>query len=75
MTTNISDETQTGGDKMKNGKIAQKKAKARIGVYIPEYMDKAAIQFMARDENIDTYRKGKMSLLVTNALKAYMGIE
>lgn len=60
---------------MRNGKIAKKPKKARITAYVNPAIKKAAIQFMARDENIEVYISGRMSLLVTNALKAYMGID
>lgn len=60
---------------MKNGKIAEKPKKERLQAYITPGLTRASIKFMALDENIDRYRKGKMSLLVSDALKAYVGID
>jgi len=57
---------------MKNGKIAKKPKKVRITAYVSPALDRAAVKFMARDENIKRYRRGKMSQLVSDSMKDFM---
>lgn len=49
-------------------------AKPRITAYVEDELITAAVKFMARNEkNIKRYRRGKMSLLMADALAKFIG--
>jgi len=60
---------------MQNGKIANRERKLKKMFTIPAYVEQAAKAFLAKAENRDQYRSGGMSQLMTELLKAKLGIE
>ena len=54
--------------------MADKQKKDRINAYIEAGLKRKSQQFMNSDKHYETYRSGGLGLLITHALKAYMGI-
>ena len=57
---------------MQNGKIARNERKVMRSITMPMYLEQAALDYI---EGKDTYKKGGISQLIAEALKAKLGIE
>lgn len=60
---------------MQNGKIKRNERRVSKTITMAYWLEQAAKEFTESQEHKETYKNGGQSLLITHALKAFMGIE
>jgi len=60
---------------VRNGKITRNERKVSKTITMPFYLEKAVNDYIDSPENRKRYKRGGVSQLITEALKAKLGIE